>query len=208
MLACLQLDTNVFSLIAVQYNISSSQAAPANTTMHMQPHGGKILGGCSPRKLLEIRCSEIASGAIFGQKQSYFVQFLAVLHAFVKLADFKFPWEKVLRLADLHRQRWFSIAARLLADPALSNGRELKMYSYSSVYKNLLEVQSNPPPPHLWAWQEICSHTPNTYVKDNHHSREIYACILYVFIAQLQHYYFRMLSSYIPNCAHYVTFCG
>ena len=24
------------------------------------------LGGCSPRKFLEIRCSEIASGAIFG----------------------------------------------------------------------------------------------------------------------------------------------
>ena len=28
------------------------------------------MGGCSPRKFLEIRCSEIASGAIFGQKQS------------------------------------------------------------------------------------------------------------------------------------------
>ena len=27
-------------------------------------------GGCSPRKFLEIRCSEVASGAIFGQKQS------------------------------------------------------------------------------------------------------------------------------------------
>ena len=52
-------------------------------------------GGCSPRKFLEIRCSEIASGAIFGQKQSrgsyYFIQFLAVLHVFAKPADFKFP---------------------------------------------------------------------------------------------------------------------
>ena len=33
-----------------------------------QDYGG--LGGCSPRKFLEIRCSEIASGAIFEQKQS------------------------------------------------------------------------------------------------------------------------------------------
>ena len=33
-----------------------------------QDQGG--LGGCSPRKFLEIRCSEVASGAIFGQKQS------------------------------------------------------------------------------------------------------------------------------------------
>ena len=61
-------------------------------------------GGCSPRKFLEIRCSEVASGAIFGQKQSrssyYFIQFLAVLHAFAKPADFKFPREKVLRLAE------------------------------------------------------------------------------------------------------------
>ena len=59
------------------------------------------LGGCSPR---EFRCSEIASGAIFGQKQSlssyYFIQFLAVLHAFAKPSDFKFPREKVLRLAE------------------------------------------------------------------------------------------------------------
>ena len=50
------------------------------------------------------RCSEVASGAIFGQKQSrssyYFIQFLAVLHAFAKPADFKFPREKVLRLAE------------------------------------------------------------------------------------------------------------
>ena len=63
------------------------------------------LGGCSHRKFFEIRCSEIASGAIFGQKQSLsnynFIQNLAVLHAlFAKPADFKFPREKVLRLAE------------------------------------------------------------------------------------------------------------
>ena len=61
-------------------------------------------GGMLPQEILEIRCSEIASGAIFGQKQShssyYFIQFLAVLHAFAKPADFKFPREKVLRLAE------------------------------------------------------------------------------------------------------------
>ena len=43
-------------------------------------------GGMFPQgKFLEIRCSEIASGVNFGQKQScssyYFIQFLAVLHA-------------------------------------------------------------------------------------------------------------------------------
>ena len=62
------------------------------------------LGGCSPRKFLEIRCSEIASGVNFGQKQShssyYFIQFLAILHAFAKPSDFKLPREKVLRLAE------------------------------------------------------------------------------------------------------------
>ena len=61
-------------------------------------------GGCSPRKFLEIRCSEVASGAIFGQKQRrssyYFIQFLAVPHAFAKPTDFKFPREKVLSLAE------------------------------------------------------------------------------------------------------------
>ena len=34
----------------------------------MQDLGG--LGVCSPRKVLEIRCSELASEAILGQKQS------------------------------------------------------------------------------------------------------------------------------------------
>ena len=60
-----------------------------------------VWGDAPPRKFLEIRCSEAASGAIFGQKQSrssyYFVQFLAVL---AKPADLKFPREKVLRLAE------------------------------------------------------------------------------------------------------------
>ena len=67
----------------------------------MQDYG---VWGCSHRKYLEIRCSEIASGAIFGQKKSlssyYFIQFLAVIHAFAKPADFKFPQEKVLKLAE------------------------------------------------------------------------------------------------------------
>ena len=63
-----------------------------------------VWGDAPPGNFLEIRCSEVASGAIFGQKQScssyYFIQFLAVLHAFAKPADFKFPREKVLRLAE------------------------------------------------------------------------------------------------------------
>ena len=73
--------------------------------VYINKQAGKTRGiwGCSPRKFLEIRCSEVASGAIFGQKQShssyYFIQFLAVLHAFAKPADFKFPREKV-RLAE------------------------------------------------------------------------------------------------------------
>ena len=66
----------------------------------MQDYG---VWGCSPRKFLKIRCSEIASGVIFGQKKSlssyYFIQFSAVIHAFAKPADFKFPQEKVLKLA-------------------------------------------------------------------------------------------------------------
>ena len=61
-----------------------------------------------PRKVLKIRCSEIASEAIFGQKQSHsssvcymargvLYQILAV-HA--KPADIKFPLEKVLWLTE------------------------------------------------------------------------------------------------------------
>ena len=55
-----------------------------------QDYGG--LGGCSPRKFLEIRCSEIASGATFGQKQSrssyYFIQFwLSYMHLLSQLAS-------------------------------------------------------------------------------------------------------------------------
>ena len=43
--------------------------------------GRGVWGMLLPRKFLEIRCSEIASGAVLGQKQSlaeYFIQFLAV----------------------------------------------------------------------------------------------------------------------------------
>ena len=57
-----------------------------------------VWGDAPPRKFLEIRCSEVASGAILDKKQSrssyYFIQFLAVLHAFAKPADFKFPRER------------------------------------------------------------------------------------------------------------------
>ena len=37
--------------------------------MHKHARLGS-LGACSPRKFFKIRCSEIASGAILGQKQS------------------------------------------------------------------------------------------------------------------------------------------
>ena len=65
--------------------------------------GGSV--GCPPRKFLEIRCSEIASEAILGQKQNriatwlaeYCIQFLAV---HVRICDFEFPQEKVLKLAE------------------------------------------------------------------------------------------------------------
>ena len=40
-------------------------------------------GGCSPREFLEIKCSEISSGAISGHSSCYFIQFLAG-HAFHK----------------------------------------------------------------------------------------------------------------------------
>ena len=57
----------------------------------------------------EIRCSEIASGAILGQKQSrssYMAtrniasNFWLFIYALVKPADFEFPIEKVLGLAE------------------------------------------------------------------------------------------------------------
>ena len=65
-------------------------------------------GGMLPH--LEIRCSEIASEAILGHRQSH-SSYTArgVLHpifgcprsyAFAKPADFEFPREKVLRLAE------------------------------------------------------------------------------------------------------------
>ena len=60
-------------------------------------------------KCLEIRCSEIASEAVLGQKQSrsatWLTEYIAsnfwlTTYAFAKPADFKFPKEKVLRLAE------------------------------------------------------------------------------------------------------------
>ena len=61
-------------------------------------------GGMLPQEIFRIRCSEIVSGAIFGQKQSrssYYISnaWLSYMH-FAKPADFKFPQEKVLRLAE------------------------------------------------------------------------------------------------------------
>ena len=83
------------------------------TTRHVRPVARIFEGGLrrclmcmyafvGSRKFLEIRYSEFASGAIFGQKQSrssyYFIQCLALLY--MHFADFKFPQEKVLRLAE------------------------------------------------------------------------------------------------------------
>ena len=76
-------------------------------------------GGCSPRKFLEIRSSEIASGPIYGQKQSHSsIQFLVVLHAFAKLVDFKFLREnKVGRtlggVTSLQKDNWCSPELRI-----------------------------------------------------------------------------------------------
>ena len=58
----------------------------------------------SPRNFLEIRCCEVASEAILGQKQSR-SSYMAhgVLHpifGFAKSADIKFPREKLLWLAE------------------------------------------------------------------------------------------------------------
>ena len=67
-------------------------------------------GGMLPH--LEIRCSEIASEAILGHRQShssYTARRVTVLHpifgcprmhAFAKPADLEFPREKALRLAE------------------------------------------------------------------------------------------------------------
>ena len=61
------------------------------------------LGACFPRKFLEIRCSEIASEVILGQKQSGVLHrswsiasnFWLSTYAFALPADFEFPREKV-----------------------------------------------------------------------------------------------------------------
>ena len=58
------------------------------------------LGGCSPKTFFEIRCSEIASGGILDKRRAVEATILAVLHASAKPADFKFPREKALRLAE------------------------------------------------------------------------------------------------------------
>ena len=64
-------------------------------------------GGMLPQEISENRCSEIASEAILGQKQSrsnYMARRIASnfwlsMYA-LKPADFEFPQEKVLRLAE------------------------------------------------------------------------------------------------------------
>ena len=69
------------------------------------------LGACSPRKFLEIRCSEIASEAILGQRQSHsssvtymargiLYLILAVHVWFATPANIEFPRKKVLRLKE------------------------------------------------------------------------------------------------------------
>ena len=65
-----------------------------------------VWGMPPPRKFLEIRCSEITSDAILGQKQGRSsCMACGVLHpismyAFAKPADFQFPQQKVLRLVE------------------------------------------------------------------------------------------------------------
>ena len=66
--------------------------------MHKNARAGGS-GGCSPRKILEIRCSEIASEAILGQKLSR-SSYMARGEIFVCPHDFEFPREKLLRLAE------------------------------------------------------------------------------------------------------------
>ena len=68
----------------------------------MQDHAGG-LGACFLRKFLEIRCSEIASEVILGQKQSGVLHhswsiasnFWLSTYAFALPADFEFPRQKV-----------------------------------------------------------------------------------------------------------------
>ena len=78
--------------------------------MHTQECKSRGVWGHAPtRKFSEIRCFEIASEAILGQKQSrssYMTRrniasnFWQSMYALVKPADFEFPREMVLRLAE------------------------------------------------------------------------------------------------------------
>ena len=79
---------------------------PRPSFVSMQDWGGHA----PPENCLEIRCSEIASEAIFKQKQSC-CSYIAhgvlhpifdcpCMHAFAKPDDFKFPREKVLQLSE------------------------------------------------------------------------------------------------------------
>ena len=82
------------------------------------------LGACSPRKFFEIRCSEIASEAIFGHRSTavvaiwlaeYCIQFLAVHMHLLSQHDFEFSQEKVLKLAEqqMHHSKDNSRASEL-----------------------------------------------------------------------------------------------
>ena len=78
------------------------------TSKHVRLGGGGSWGVLSQEIFRKFRCSEIASGAIFGRKQcrgSYYVfhPILAVLHAFAKPADFTILRDKVLSMAEQYR---------------------------------------------------------------------------------------------------------
>ena len=61
-----------------------------------------------PQEILEVRCSEIVSEAVLGQKQSHSSSISCVAHrnfwlsmyVFAKPVEIEFPQEKVLRLVE------------------------------------------------------------------------------------------------------------
>ena len=65
---------------------------------------GGIWGDAPPGNVLKLDVLRLLLGPFLDKSRAvgsyYFIQFLAVLHGFAKPADFKFPREKVLRLAE------------------------------------------------------------------------------------------------------------
>ena len=64
-----------------------------------------VVGGCSPRKYLEIRCSEVASGAIFEQSRAVVATilsnfWLSYMHLVSQLTSNSFHERRLLRLAE------------------------------------------------------------------------------------------------------------